>query len=67
MPSSNYFKENSGQSAQPSSHEANLTDNKLYIAGLLQDIDEKGLQEHFSTFGCIIDVLIMKDRNGQFK
>ncbi len=60
----NNSKANSGLSGQASSREADLTDNKLFVSGLLQVIDEKLLQQHFEKFGYITEVSIMKDRHG---
>jgi hypothetical protein len=58
------LKGNSGRPGQPSTRGADLRDNKLYVAGLLQIINEKCFQEYFAKCGYITDILIMKDRNG---
>lgn len=36
---------------------------KLFIGGLSYDTDEKGLREHFETWGEIVDCVVMRDAN----
>lgn len=49
---------------EQNSSEAHLTVKKLFVAGLRDGIDENSLRQHFSRFGNIIEVLVMKDRDG---
>ena len=49
------------------STEAHLTVKKLFITGLRDDIDESILQQYFSRFGNITEILVMKDHDGKTK
>ncbi len=49
---------------EQNSSEAHLTVKKLFVAGLREGIDEDNLRVHFSRFGNIVEVLVMKDRDG---
>lgn len=51
---------------EQNSSEAHLTVKKLFVAGLREGIDEESLRQHFSRFGNIMEVLVMKDRDGKF-
>ena len=52
---------------EQNSSEAHLTVKKLFVAGLREGISEEHLQQHFSRYGNVMEVLIMKDRDGSFK
>lgn len=52
---------------EQNSSEAHLTVKKLFVAGLREGIDEESLRQHFSRFGNILEVLVMKDRDGKWK
>jgi RNA recognition motif-containing protein len=49
---------------EQNSSEAHLTVKKLFVAGLREGINEDNLRQHFSRFGNIVEVLVMKDRDG---
>jgi RNA recognition motif-containing protein len=49
---------------EQNSSEAHLTVKKLFVAGLREGINEESLRQHFSRFGNIVEVLVMKDRDG---
>ncbi len=49
---------------EQNSQEAHLTVKKLFVAGLREGINEESLRQHFSRFGNIVEVLVMKDRDG---
>ncbi|NWW79513.1 RBM3 protein, partial [Climacteris rufus] len=38
---------------------------KLFVGGLNYDTDEQGLEQHFSSFGPISEVVVVKDRETQ--
>ncbi|XP_017695134.1 PREDICTED: RNA-binding protein 3-like [Lepidothrix coronata] len=38
---------------------------KLFVGGLNYDTDEQGLEQHFSSFGPIAEVVVVKDRETQ--
>ncbi|XP_076220164.1 RNA-binding protein 3 isoform X1 [Aptenodytes patagonicus] len=38
---------------------------KLFVGGLNFDTDEQGLEQHFSSFGPIAEVVVVKDRETQ--
>ncbi|XP_067171229.1 RNA-binding protein 3-like [Apteryx mantelli] len=38
---------------------------KLFVGGLNFDTDEQGLEQHFSSFGPISEVVVVKDRETQ--
>ena len=46
------------------SMEAHLTVKKLFVAGLREGIDEQVLQDYFSRFGNVMEVLVMKQADG---
>ncbi|CAF1302068.1 unnamed protein product [Rotaria magnacalcarata] len=50
---------------EQNSSEAHLTVKKLFVAGLREGINEENLRQHFSRFGNIVEVLVMKDRDGK--
>lgn len=50
---------------EQNSSEAHLTVKKLFVAGLREGINEDNLRAHFSRFGNIVEILIMKDREGK--
>lgn len=50
---------------EQNSVEAHMTVKKLFVAGLREGINEDHLRQHFSRFGNITDVAIMKDREGK--
>jgi RNA recognition motif-containing protein len=52
---------------EQNSSEAHLTVKKLFVAGLREGISEEHLQQHFSRYGNVMEVLIMKDRDGSLK
>jgi RNA recognition motif-containing protein len=52
---------------EQNSSEAHLTVKKLFVAGLREGINEDNLRQHFSRFGNIVEVLVMKDRDGLLK
>ncbi len=52
---------------EQNSSEAHLTVKKLFVAGLREGINEDSLRQHFSRFGNIVEVLVMKDRDGSLK
>jgi RNA recognition motif-containing protein len=49
---------------EQNSSEAHLTVKKLFVAGLREGINEDHLRQHFSRYGNVMEVLIMKDRDG---
>ncbi|CAF1221400.1 unnamed protein product [Rotaria sordida] len=50
---------------EQNSSEAHLTVKKLFVAGLREGINEDSLRQYFSRFGNIVEVLVMKDRDGK--
>jgi RNA recognition motif-containing protein len=52
---------------EQNSSEAHLTVKKLFVAGLREGINEDNLRTHFQRFGNIVEVLVMKDRDGLLK
>ncbi|CAF1640412.1 unnamed protein product [Adineta steineri] len=44
-----------------------LSVKKLYLGGVKEPITENDLKEYFSKFGAITDVVVMKDREGQYR
>lgn len=50
---------------EQNSSEAHLTVKKLFVAGLREGINEEDLRKHFTRYGNVIEVLIMKDREGK--
>ncbi len=48
-------------------HEAYLTVKKIFIGALRDDINEAVLQEYFSRFGNVKDVLCIHDRYGRLR
>lgn len=44
--------------------EAHSSVKKLFVAGLREGINEEDLRQHFTRFGDVLEVLIMKDRDG---
>lgn len=44
-----------------------LSVKKLYLGGVKEPITENDLREYFSTFGSVTDVIVMKDREGQYR
>ena len=51
---------------EQNSTEAHLTVKKLFVAGLREGITEESLQQYFSRFGNVMEVLVMKDRDGKY-
>jgi heterogeneous nuclear ribonucleoprotein A1/A3 len=49
---------------EQNSSEAHLTVKKLFVAGLREGINEDSLRQYFSRFGNVVEVLVMKDRDG---
>ena len=49
---------------EQNSSEAHLTVKKLFVAGLREGISEEHLRQHFSRYGNVMEVLVMKDRDG---
>lgn len=50
---------------EQNSSEAHMTVKKLFVAGLREGINEEDLRQHFSRYGNVMEVLIMKDREGK--
>lgn len=48
------------------SSEAHLSVKKLFVAGLRDNVDEDNLRDYFSRFGNVLEVLLMKERDGLF-
>ncbi|CAF3033886.1 unnamed protein product [Rotaria sp. Silwood2] len=44
-----------------------LSVKKLYLGGVKEPITENDLKDYFSKFGTIVDVVVMKDRDGQYR
>jgi RNA recognition motif-containing protein len=44
-----------------------LSVKKLYLGGVKEPITENDLKDYFSQFGSITDVVVMKDRDGQYR
>lgn len=44
-----------------------LSVKKLYLGGVKEPITENDLRDYFGAFGTIIDVVVMKDREGQYR
>lgn len=44
-----------------------LSVKKLYLGGVKEPITENDLREYFGTYGTVKDVIIMKDRDGQYR
>lgn len=44
-----------------------LSVKKLYVGGVKEPLTENDLKDYFGRFGAITDVLIMKDRDGQYR
>ncbi len=51
----------------PNKSEAYLTVKRIFISGLLDDINEAKLQEYFSRFGNIRQVLCIKNGFGTLR
>jgi len=51
---------------QQNTPEANLMVHKLVLRGFSEAINEVDLEQHFSSFGHIVNVSIMKDGDGSF-
>jgi len=44
-----------------------LSVKKLYLGGVKEPITENDLKDYFGQFGTIVDVVVMKDRDGQYR
>lgn len=44
-----------------------LSVKKLYLGGVKEPITENDLRDYFVKFGSITDVVVMKDRDGQYR
>ncbi len=44
-----------------------LSVKKLYLGGVKEPITENDLKDYFGQFGSITDVVVMKDREGQYR
>jgi RNA recognition motif-containing protein len=44
-----------------------LSVKKLYLGGVKEPITENDLRDYFGQFGSITDVVVMKDREGQYR
>ena len=44
-----------------------LSVKKIYLGGVKEPITENDIKEYFSNFGAITDVVVMKDREGQYR
>jgi hypothetical protein len=44
-----------------------LSVKKLYLGGVKEPITENDLKDYFGRFGSITDVVVMKDREGQYR
>jgi len=44
-----------------------LSVKKLYLGGVKEPITENDLKDYFGQFGTITDVVVMKDRDGQYR
>ncbi|UJR31402.1 hypothetical protein I4U23_018896 [Adineta vaga] len=44
-----------------------LSVKKIYLGGVKEPITENDLREYFTTFGTVTDVVVMKDREGQYR
>jgi hypothetical protein len=44
-----------------------LSVKKLYLGGVKEPITENDLRDYFAKFGAITDVVVMKDREGQYR
>ena len=49
---------------EQNSSEAHLTVKKLFVAGLREGISEEHLRQNYSLNGNVMEVLVMKDRDG---
>ena len=47
--------------------EMQLSVKKLYLGGVKEPITEDDLKEYFGKYGTVNDVIIMKDREGQYR
>lgn len=44
-----------------------LSVKKIYLGGVKEPITEDDLREYFGKYGTVSDVIIMKDRDGQYR
>lgn len=44
-----------------------LSVKKIYLGGVREPITEDDLQEYFSKYGNIVNIIVKKDRDGQHR
>jgi RNA-binding protein Musashi len=44
-----------------------LSVKKLYVGGVKEPLTDVDLREYFSRYGTVTDVIVMKDREGQYR
>lgn len=44
-----------------------LSVKKLYLGGVKEPLTEDDLKEYFNKYGNVTEIMIMKDRDGQYR